>query len=193
MKDLVPDYNPANGDLEFTIELNLFKTYFPNFEGLVKMDEKLSKCSAKVRQISPTKAIVAFPVSKDDIKRNGDSAAVRLSSDSLQALYNVLNSFTRSALKKELNTTEFIPLNGYPIENLQEDIVSAVKAKRKLCIINDYSEYLEKQKSHNLVYHQFVVDHGTSEYADVVLLILDGDLDTLRKIYTPKLVETEWC
>lgn len=195
MKELVPGYNPANGDLEFTIELNLFRNYFPNFEGLILMNEELTKCNAKVRQIEPNKAIVAFPISKDSIKKvNDDTAAVRFENVSgLKALYSVLNSFTRVAIKKELKTTEFIPLNGYPVENLKEDIQAAVKGKRKLCIINDYSEYLEKQKDHNLVYHQYVIEYGTDEYANAVLMILDGDMDQLKEIYTPKLVKTEWC
>lgn len=195
MKELVPGYNPANGDLEFTIELNLFRNYFPNFEGLILMNEELTKCNAKVRQIEPNKAIVAFPISKDSIKKvNDDTAAVRFENVSgLRALYSVLNSFTRVAIKKELKTTEFIPLNGYPVENLKEDIQAAVKGKRKLCIINDYSEYLEKQKDHNLVYHQYVIEYGTDEYANAVLMILDGDMDRLKEIYTPKLVKTEWC
>lgn len=195
MKELVPGYNPANGDLEFTIELNLFRNYFPNFEGLVLMNEELTKCKAKVRQIEPNKAVVAFPISKDNIKKvSDDTAAVRFENVSgLKALYNVLNSFTRVAIKKELKTTEFIPLNGYPVENLKEDIQAAVKGKRKLCIINDYSEYLEKQKDHTLVYHQYVIEYGTDEYANAVLMILDGNMDQLKEIYTPKLVKTEWC
>lgn len=195
MKELVPGYNPTNGDLEFTIELNLFRNYFPNFEGLIKMDEELTKCNAKVRQVEPNKAIVAFPINKDNIRQvNNETASVRFDNVSgLKALYNVLNSFTRVAIKKELRTTEFIPLNGYPVEDLQKDIRAAVKGKRKLCIIKDYSEYLEKQKDHNLVYLQYIVEYGTNEYADAVLMILDGDMDSLRKIYTPKLVRTEWC
>lgn len=195
MKELVPGYNPTNGDLEFTIELNLFRNYFPNFEGLILMNEELTKCRAKVRQIEPNKAIVAFPIDKDSIKRvSEETAAVRFDNVSgLQALYSVLNSFTRVAIKKELKTTEFIPLNGYPVEDLQNDIQAAVKGKRKLCIINDYSEYLEKQRDHNLVYHQYIVEYGTSEYADAVLMILDGNMERLRKLYTPKLVKTEWC
>lgn len=195
MKELVPGYNPTNGDLEFTIELNLFRNYFPNFEGLVLMNEELTKCKAKVRQIEPNKAIVAFPISKDSIKKvSEETATVRFDNVSgLQALYSVLNSFTRVAIRKELKTTEFIPLNGYPVEDLQNDIKAAVKGKRKLCIIDDYSEYLQKQKDHNLVYHQYIVDYGTDEYANAVLMIIDGDLESLRKIYTPKLVKTEWC
>ena len=195
MKELVPGYNPTNGDLEFTIELNLFRNYFPNFEGLVLMNEELAKCKAKVRQIEPNKAIVAFPIDKDSIKRvTEETATVKFDNVSgLQALYNVLNSFTRVAIKKELKTTEFIPLNGYPVEDLQNDIQAAVRGKRKLCIINDYSEYLEKQRDHNLVYHQYIVEYGTNEYADAVLMILDGNMDKLREIYTPKLVKTEWC
>lgn len=195
MKELVPGYNPINGDLEFTIELNLFKNYFSNFEGLIKMNEDLSKCNAKVRQVEPNKAVVAFPVDKDSIKRiNDGTASVRFDNvNGLRALYSVLNSFTRVALKKELKSTEFIPLNGYPVEDLKNDIHAAVKGKRKLCIIDEYDEYLRMQKENNLVYHQYIVDYGTSEYADDVLLILDGNMDELRKRYSSKLEKTEWC
>lgn len=195
MKELVPGYNPVNGDLEFTIELNLFKNYFPNFKGLIQNNEDLVKCKAKIRQVEPTKAIVAFPIDKNKIRRTSDdSAMVQFDNvEALRTLYSVLNSFIRVAIKKELKSTEFIPLNGYPLADLQSDIKQAVKGKRKLCIIRDYKEYLERKEDKDLTYNQYMVYYGTSEYADVVLMILDGDLDKLNDIYIPKLVKTEWC
>ena len=159
------------------------------------MDEELSKCNVKVRRVELNKAVVAFPIDKDNIRRvNDETASVRFDNVSgLKALYSVLNSFTRVALKKELSTTEFIPLNGYPVEDLQKDIQVAVKAKRKLCIIDEYSEYLRMQKENKLVYRQYVVDYGTSEYADTVLMILDGNMSELRDKYLSRLERTEWC
>ena len=195
MKELIPGYNPVNGNLEFTIELNLFKYYFDNFEGLIEMDEDLSKCNTQVRRVDINKAIVSIPIKKEDIKTTGEnSAIVRLEGvDVIRSLYNILNSFTRVALKKELSKTEFIPLNGYSIDSLKVDVVSAVKGKRKLCIIDEYSEYLRMQKENSLVYNQYIIEYGTSEYADAVLLLIDGNLDELKKRYSSKLERTEWC
>ncbi len=194
MKNITPSFNAANGNLEFTIELNLFKRYFPNFAGLIMLDEDLPGCS--VKQTKSNTAVVSLPIEdKSAVQHNegDDSASVRAPAQSILALQRILNSFVNVALKKELNSTEFIPLNGYPIESLQEDIVAAVKAKRKLCIIGEYQEYLDSNAKNVFAYHQQMVEYGTEEYADAVVLIKEGNLDELRKIYKPKLIFVEWC
>ena len=195
MKNIVPSYNPISGNLEITIEMNLLKKYFPNFEGLISMDEELSQRGCTATQTSSTTALVSLPVDKSMTTPPGEDGMSRISAEEsgVVSLFKVLNSFVNSAIKKELKITEFIPLHGYPVENLQDDIVAAVKSKRNLCIIGEYEEYLDRQKSGNFSYHQYMIDHGTEEYVDAAMLIKDGNLDELRKLYEPKLVYTEWC
>lgn len=195
MKNIVPSYNPISGNLEITIELNLFVKYFSNFEGMILMDQELSEKGFKVKQTNSTTAVVSVPIDPSLASPPNEEGVgqIRAEGTGLKALYKLLNSFVNSAIKKELRITEFIPLHGYPVEDLQKDIVAAVTGKRNLCIIGEYSEYLEKQKSGNFSYHQYVIEHGTEEYVDAAILIKDGDMETLRKLYEPKLVYTEWC
>jgi hypothetical protein len=195
MKNIVPSYNPISGNLEITIEMNLLKKYFPNFEGLISMDEELSQKGCTATQTSSTTALVSLPVDKSMTTPPDENGMGRINADEsgVVSLFKVLNSFVNSAIKKELRITEFIPLHGYPVEDLQTDIEAAVKAKRNLCIIGEYEEYLERQRSGNFSYHQYMIDYGTEEYVDAAILIKDGKLDELRKLYEPKLVYTEWC
>ena len=46
-----------------------------------------------------------------------------------------LDFFDEFAIKKKLMSTEFIPLTGYDIEMMSEEVVEAVKAKRLTVII----------------------------------------------------------
>ena len=194
MKNIVPSYNPVSGNLEITIEMNLLRKYFSNFEGLISMDKDLAERGCKATQTGSTSALVSIPVDQSSAPVN-ENGVGRIDADSsgVMSLFKVLNSFVNSAIKKELKITEFIPLSGYPVEDLQKDIVAAVEGKRNLCIIGEYSEYLEKQKSGNFSYHQYMIDYGTEEYVDVAILLKEGKLDELRKLYEPKLVYTEWC
>ena len=158
MKNITPSFNASNGNLEFTIELNLFNRYFPNFAGLVMMDEEMpTGCS--VKQTKSNMAVVSLPIEDKDAiqhKEGADFASVKAPAQSIMALQRILNNFVNVALRKELKTTEFIPLRGYPVESLQKDIVAAVKGKRKLCIIGDYQEYLDSNDKKVFEYHQCI-------------------------------------
>ena len=195
MKNIVPSYNPVSGNLEITIEMNLLRKYFSNFEGLINMDKDLVQKGCTATQTGLTTALISIPVDQSLTTPPDENGIGRINAEGsgVTSLFKVLNSFVNSAIKKELKITEFIPLSGYPIEDLQKDIVAAVKGKRNLCIIGEYSEYLERQKSGVFSYHQYMIDHGTEEYVDVAILIKEGKLDELRKLYQPKLVYTEWC
>jgi len=195
MKNIVPNYNPNSGNLEIKVELNLLSKYFANFEGLIAMNKELSEKGFKVKRENPTTAIVSIPISDSQITPPNENGVgvVKADGTGIAEFFETLNSFVNSAIKKELKITEFVPLNGYSVEDLQKDIQAAVKAKRNLCIIGEYSEYLDRQESGNFAYHQYMIDYGTEEYADVAILISEGNMAELRKIYTPKLTYTEWC
>ena len=195
MKNIVPSYNPNSGNLEIKVELNLLTKYFANFEGLIAMNKELSDKGFSVKRENPTTAIVSIPIPDSQVSPPNEDGIgmVRAEGVGISTFFETLNSFVNSAIKKELRITEFVPLNGYSVEDLQNDIKAAIKAKRNLCIIGEYSEYLEKQKSGDFAYHQKMVEYGTEEYADVAILINEGNMDELKKIYEPKLVYTEWC
>ena len=148
-------FNPDNNKVVFIFETNLLNRYFPNLKGLVENDKDVPS-DIEVEQRNSNTALISFspgPESSNVQKTESNgSGAYRIAIDSrkVESINKVLNKFTRCALKKELNTTEFVPLTGYPEENLKEEIIGALKGKRKLCILRDYDEYLNMQDKEHL-------------------------------------------
>lgn len=175
-------------EVVINIQCNLFKKYYPNFVGILEKNKNDIPKGFSVRQASSDTAKISFPIPEGTtIAKGGGSFAVNLMS-----LMDVINKFAGTALRYELEHTEFIPINGYPLEDLKKDIVASVKNKRNLCILGDYAEYLSMEKEHKYQFHQVYVNYGTSDWADIVLMILEGDMEKMRELYTPKLEFTEW-
>lgn len=189
-------FNPDNNKVVFILETNLLNRYFPNLKGLVENDKDVPS-DIEVEQRNSNTALISFsPGPESNIQKNesGGAGSFRIAIDSrkVDSINKVLNKFTRCALKKELSTTEFVPLKGYPEENLKEEIILALKGKRKLCILRDYDEYLNMQEKELYIFHQYILEYGTNEYVDAVLYIRNGNFKKLRELYTDKLVLTNW-
>lgn len=191
-------FNPDNNKVVFILETNLLNRYFPNLKGLVESDKDVPSDIEVVQRNSNTALISFSPgpesgnVQKTEQSNGTGSYRIAIDSRKVDSINRVLNKFTRCALKKELSTTEFVPLEGYPEENLREEIVAAIKGKRRLCILKDYDEYLNMQKKEEYIFHQYILEYGTNEYADAVLYIRFGNLSKLRELYSDKLVLTNW-
>lgn len=189
-------FNPDNNKVVFIIETNLLNRYFPNLKGLVENDKDVPSDIEVVQRNSNTALISFSPGPESNIQKSetGGSGAFRIAIDSrkVDSINKVLNKFTRCALKKELSTTEFVPLKGYPEENLKEEIILALKGKRKLCILKDYDEYLNMQEKDMYVFHQYILEYGTNEYIDAILFIHNGNMKKLKELYGDKLVLTDW-
>ena len=172
--------NPESGEVVMTMETNLLKRYYLNLYGLIEK-YKDSLQGLKIKKETDNKASLYF------------APMVNPQKDVITKLNKILNTFVNSGLKKELKTTEFIPLEGYSISNMQDEILNAVKGKRKLCIIKDYQEFLDSgTKKGNYMFHQYMIEYGTDEYYNAVILISGGDFDTLTKMYKPKLKLESW-
>lgn len=189
-------FNPDNNKVVFILETNLLNKYFSNLKGLVENDKDVPS-DVEVEQKNSNTAFISFsPGPESNVQKNEENSGgyfkVAIDSRKLKSINKVLNKFTRCALKKELSTTEFVPLNGYPEENLKEEIIGALKGKRKLCILRDYDEYLNMQDKELFVFHQYILEYGTNEYVDAVLLIRNGNFKKLRELYSDKLVLTDW-
>ena len=190
-------FNPDNNKVVFILETNLLLRYFPNLKGLVENDKDIPS-DVEVEQKNSTTAVISFSpgpesnVQKVDSGNNTGSFKIAIDSKRIEGINRVLNKFTRCALKKELSTTEFIPLSGYSEENLSNEIIDALKGKRKLCILKDYSEYLESQEKNVYVFNQYILEYGTNEYVDAVLYIRNKNFKKLRELYSDKLVLTDW-
>lgn len=190
-------FNPDNNKVVFIIETNLLSRYFPNLKGLVENDKDIPSDVEVVQRNSNTALISFSPGPETSVKKNevpdgSNSYRIAIDSRKVESINRVLNKFTRCALKKELATTEFVPLTGYPEENLKEEIIGALKGKRKLCILRDYEEYLNMQDKELYIFHQYILEYDTNEYIDAVLFIRNGNFDKLRELYNDKLVLTDW-
>lgn len=180
-------FDKDKGEVTVKIQTNLFKKYYNNFVGICKNRSVELPKSYKLEQQSPDTATISFPLPEDSIVK-ADSVGVDLGS-----LMSVVNFFAGSALRYELEHTEFIPVTEYPSEDLQKDIKVAVKNKRNLCVISSYSEYLKMEAEHRYAFKQTYVTYGTAEWAETVLMILNGEFEELKNYYEPKFVFTEWC
>lgn len=190
-------FNPENNKVVFILETNLLIRYFSNLKGLVESDKDVPS-DIEVEQRNSNTALISFSPGPESggVQKIGDkdSSSYRIAIDSkkVESINRVLNKFTRCALKKELMSTEFIPLKGYPEENLKEEIIAALKGKRRLCILKDYDEYLNMQEKEQYLFHQYILEYGTNEYIDAILYIRNGNIKKIRELYNDKLVLTDW-
>lgn len=190
---VIPGMNPQSNSIEYIIESRLLEKYSNNFIGLVKDRFHVLPSGTKVELCDKNSAKIIFPL-PDDTKCSmvdEQKAAVVLKKSDVDAISSVIEDFRHLALQHELMKTEFIPLNGYPLKDLQSDVVNAVKNKRSLCILKTYQEYLEMDKS-KYEFNQVYLDYGTEEYVDAILMIYSGELDKLKEIWEPKLEFTSW-
>ena len=189
-----PGYNPEKRRITLSVETYLMMRYFNNFSGMVTENPGVPK-DTEVEWFNDRTAIITFPIDNGGsiIKASENKMAIGINENSMNVFQGIINSFLECALKRELKTTEFIPLHGYPKEELQKDIQEAVKNKRKLCIIKDFSEYKAMSGEKKYIFYQAMVEYGTHEYSEASILLFKGELKTLREMYEEKLVLENWC
>lgn len=139
--------------------------------------------------------LVNFPAEQEELAQVKNGKSIPIPATKIEAIRKEINRFVVYVLKKELKSIEFIPLNGYPVEELKKDVQAAVKGKRKFCLIKTYEEYLKNQKANSknaFTYHQYMVEYGTPEYIEVALNLYNGEIDILREKYEPQLKYTNW-
>lgn len=179
-------FNPVEKRFTILIDTKLVDKYFANLSGLVKKTDELPS-DITVEKINNKSALITFSVTQT-IENPENLKSIKPVDELMKTLYN----FVIGAIRYEYKQTEFIPLEGYPIENMQREITGAVKNKRRLCIIKDYDEFLNAEKTSKPIYHQYMIEPNSSEYADVVIMIYKGDLEQLNKIYKNKLKLEDW-
>lgn len=195
--NIQPGYNPEKKCVTLCVESNLLSRYFPNFSGMILGEPGIPR-NTNVEQVDNTTAMISFPLDDKGMvtKLSENKMSIGINADSMDVFQRVINTFINCALKKELKTTEFVPLYGYSIDELHNDIQAAVKNKRKLCIIRDYSEYLAMSQGKNgtaYIFHQYMVEYGTPEYTEAAILLYNKDMESLRNTFESKLVLESWC
>lgn len=104
----------------------------------------------------------------------------------------LINDFINSAIRHKMRTTEFVPLINYPYDKLREDIIAAIKAKRNICLVDDYENYLKSTENKLLEFNQYYIDYINSDYADVAILVNSGKIEEFKKTFSPKLKKISW-
>lgn len=210
-----PSYNPEESKFSVEFSTDLLKDYFFNFRGMV-LDSDIAPKDVEVIKKTPETALITFTVNKEDMKSSEKSipeeilskfgsmlgiptenisGGIMVSSDSIPSFKNVqliIQDFIKSASVYRFSKTEFIPLQNYSIELLKSDCKNALEAKRDFCIVDDFIKYRKAMDDMNYVLNHVIIPYGTSEYVDVVLLILNDKFDELIEWMNPRLENKAW-
>ena len=188
--------------LVISITSNLFTDYYPHFEGLVGKESgnKLPDKTEVVRQGKDT-AMLSFPIpmSPETVKggdEDGDNQVQKIGvpMDLYNSVMGFIYLFTDKAITIMDKTRDYLPLKGYPEEELKNDVVNALKNKRDLLIIDTYSAWINGMKTGERSFNQYLVRYKTqqSEYCDIVLMIMNGKFKEWRKKYKSQLTKVCW-
>ena len=204
MLKLVSGLDGASGNFCIQVTSPLVEQYFPNLCGMMKND-KLSPSGLTVEKIGPSTALIQFPSgAENSIIGEPEDGRIRISPEAAQQMNNVLNiarRFAAGAIRSISKKTEFIPIldfhsnvRDYSLEEMQSDVIEAMKNKRNLVIIDNFQAYIDNNTSMKYEFNQHLIDFekNKSEYADFVLLVKAGKLDEIRKLYKNKLKKTSW-
>lgn len=195
-------FDPAEGKVIITVQTPLLERHITAFQKLFEKSTRIgmpSGVKVETNEDKPDTAYILFPVDKSDLQTKREfenQGVIGIKMEYMKSISDELNHFVLYALRKQLKSVEFIPLQGYPVENLMKEVKDAVKGKRSFCIIKTYEEYLKSQENEtskdSYLFHQYIVDYGTDEYADVAINLYKGELDDLRKKYESKLKLQNW-
>lgn len=190
---VTPGFDPNSKKIKLEFKTNLLKKYYSNFAGMISNDSNIPN-GTNIEQVGDDTAVISFPLPKNSQIKNDDERGIgfiAVDPKSMEIFSEVINRFVNAALRKEFRTTEFIPLEGYPISNLKEEIKEAIKNKRNFCIIDTYENY-KRLKEINYEFKQAYVNFGTSDYSKTAVLIHRLDIEGLKKMWSEKLSIGNW-
>lgn len=191
---VTPGFDPRNKKITLEFQTNLLKKYYPNFEGMITADSSIPS-GTNVQQTREDTAVITFPVPKNtSIKNDSENGVgyIAVEPENMEIFGNVINKFVNAALRREFKTTEFIPLEGYPIEKLRNEIRSALENKRNFCIIDTYENYLKLTQKNNYEFNQAILEFGSTDYAKTAVLVYRSDIEGLRKMWSERLKLDSW-
>lgn len=185
-------YDSNSKQMMIEFKNSLLENHFDVLRECVDKSKSLGNLPSdlEVKNLYDGRCLITFHIDIPDTK-NGDRIG-RLPKNMTEKISAVIENFREKAIKKEFMTTEFIPLNGYPLENLQEDIKDAIKNKRNFCVIDKYSDYLKFSKGEITKLNQKKVEFLSNEYSDTAIYIYEGNLKKLKEIYKNQLKTVDW-
>lgn len=191
-------FDPTESKVIITVQTPLLERYLRTFRKIFENSTRIGMPEGiKIERHADRldTAYILFPVDKKDIASTGkQSAVVGINMECMKSISDELNHFVVSALKSKLKSVEFIPLEGYPVENLMDEVKNAVEGKRGFCIIKNYEEYLKTQTptKDSYIFNQYMVEYGTDEYTDIAIELYNGEMEDIREKYTSKLKLQNW-
>lgn len=146
----------------------------------------------EIKHVAEGKSLIMIPcnIEGSENLRDGDRIT-NLPSMVTEHLSNVLESFSRRAAELEMSELEFIPLSGYPLEQMKEDVDRAIKDKRNIVLIDTYRNYKRLVDHLTEESKQLTLEYLNNEYADLAWIIHSGNLKELNK-YKTKLEKKSW-
>lgn len=183
--------------LVMSVTSNLIEKFYPNLCGLIKNTKNLPS-GLQISRKDKNTAVVTFPVPKEHMMSvEGNPQVKSVSSAVFNPVIMVIKEFTNLGLRNLTKRREFLPLEGYPEEDLQKDMKACLEAKRDIVIIDNYQSYLDNMESisgGSYSFNQCVLGYteNASEYCDVAIMIERGRFKEWREIYSKKLEKTDW-
>ena len=124
--------------LILSVTSNLIEKFYPNLCGLINNTGNLPH-GIQISRKDKTTAVVSFPVPQDSIVPvDGNPQMKGVNSTVFAPVIMLIREFTNLSLRNLTKKREFLPLNGYPEEDLQKDVIACLKAKRDIVIIDDW-------------------------------------------------------
>lgn len=196
MMKISENFEPSENVITLNVSTNLLNKYYPNLYGMIVKNKELP-AGTKIEKLSSTEAMISFPVPENSTFEKIDETRGRIGIDSkiINKYFKLISNFSNLALRREFKHTEFLPIgNDYKLSDLQNDVKEAIKAKRNFVILHSFKDYKEGKKPGEVKYDQVFVsyENDPSDYADVALMIISGNLKELRKWAAPKFKITEW-
>ena len=146
----------------------------------------------ELKKVDSGKVLVIMPCTIEGAEDYRDGDRIKNLPDLVtEHLSNVLETFSRRALEHEMKEIEFIPLSGYSMDKLKEDIEQAIKDKRDLVLIDTYANYKKLVRQETIETKQCRFKYLDNDYADVAYLIHSGNSGELKK-YKSRLEKTSW-
>lgn len=99
--------------------------------------------------------------------------------------------FEKEVISEETKGIEFIPLEGYPLKDLQNDVKAALQNKRDFCVIDTMASYMNFMNTMTL--NQAYYKYGTDMYYNIFIAIHNGDMEELRNLTKNSLRKKEWA
>lgn len=188
-------YDSGSKKMIIEFKNGLLENYFDVLENCVKESKSKGMLPEDlvVQDLKDNRALIIFHIDIPEAKGMKEGERIgTLPRSMTEKISKVIEEFRKKATKKEFTTTEFIPLSGYPLKKLQEDIKAAITNKRNFCIVDDYLEYLKFANGQITCLNQCKLNYLTNEYSNVAIYIYEGNLRKLREIYKNKLVNVDW-